>query len=504
MENKTGTDIALLVKYALEKGLIASEDCVWAKNRLAALIGEPACPHAGGELPAVPEYPQQLLDALTDRAAQNGAAVLESGAERDLFDTELMAVLTPRPSEVIAKFKSLYAGSPEKATDWYYAFSRATNYIRAERCAKDLRWDVPSAYGTINISVNLSKPEKDPKAIAAARFAPKTAFPPCALCRENEGYGGTLTTAARGNHRIIPLRLNGEDWYLQYSPYVYYNEHCIALSGEHRPMKVDKSSFERLLDFIDIFPHYFVGSNADLPIVGGSILTHDHFQGGRATFPMELAPVEKTYSCEKYAEVEIGRVKWPLSVIRLASENRSALSALAEDILSAWRSYSDAGRGVLAFSGETPHNTITPIARRRGGKYELDLVLRNNRTTDERPLGIFHPHPSRHHIKKENIGLIEVMGLAVLPARLKRELAEIEACLLGERNSFYENAALAPHAEWYKKLCERTDITAGNCADILREETGKIFVGCLEDCGVFARTADGAEGFDRFVQSVIG
>ncbi|MBR6772521.1 MAG: UDP-glucose--hexose-1-phosphate uridylyltransferase [Clostridia bacterium] len=501
--NELGYEIAALAEYALKKGLIEEADLVWAKNRIANLIGEPGCPHYEGEIEQLPEFPQTLLDKLVSRAADNGIEGLDSIVHRDIFDTELMAVLTPRPSEVIRKFNSLAQKSPEAATDWYYDFSRATNYIRAERCAKDLRWSVDSDYGEINISVNLSKPEKDPKAIAAARFVKKTTFPPCALCPENEGYGGTLTTAARGNHRIIPIALGGENWYLQYSPYVYYNEHCIVLSGEHRPMKVSRESFERLLDFIDLFPHYFVGSNADLPIVGGSILTHDHFQGGKAVFPMELAPIEKEYSSQRFPDVSIGIVRWPLSVIRLAGENRKALADLAEEILSAWRGYSDKERNILSITEETPHNTITPIARRRDGKYELDLVLRNNRTTDERPLGLFHPAPHRHHIKKENIGLIEVMGLAVLPARLKAELARIEECLLDDRDRFYEIEDLAPHADWYRELCARTDITPENCSDILREEAGKIFVGCLEDCGVFTVTPDGREGFDKFIRKVI-
>ncbi|MBE6937514.1 MAG: UDP-glucose--hexose-1-phosphate uridylyltransferase [Ruminococcaceae bacterium] len=502
--NELGYEIAALAHYALEKGLIAREDLTWAKNRIANLIGEPGCPHYEGEIEALPQFPQTLLDKLTARAADNGIEGLDSIVHRDIFDTELMAVLTPRPSEVIGKFNALMEKDPEAATDWYYDLSRATNYIRAERCAKDLRWSVDSPYGKINISVNLSKPEKDPKAIAAARFVKKTTFPPCALCCENEGYGGTLTTAARGNHRIIPITLGGEQWYLQYSPYVYYNEHCICLSGEHRPMAVSRAGFERLLDFVDLFPHYFVGSNADLPIVGGSILTHDHFQGGRAVFPMELAPVEREYSVPGCPEVSLGIVKWPLSVIRLESENRAKLASLAEKILSAWRGYSDPDRAILAQTEDTPHNTITPIARIKNGKYQLDLVLRNNRTTDERPLGLFHPAPDRHHIKKENIGLIEVMGLAVLPARLKAELARIEECLLDDRDRFYEIPELEPHTEWYRSLCERRDITPKNCTAILRDEAGKIFAACLEDCGVFTVTPDGREGFDKFIRSVIG
>ena len=504
MNNELGYEIAALAEYALRKGLIAKEDLVWAKNRIANLIGEVGCPHYVGEIGELPEFPQTLLDKLVSRAADNGIEGLDSIVHRDIFDTELMAVLTPRPSDVIATFDTLLEASPEAATNWYYNFSRATNYIRAERCAKDLRWSVDTDFGKIDISVNLSKPEKDPKAIAAARFVKKTTFPACALCAENEGYGGTLTTAARGNHRIIPMTLGGEKWYLQYSPYVYYNEHCIALSGEHRPMKVSRESFGRLLDFVELFPHYFVGSNADLPIVGGSILTHDHFQGGRAVFPMELAPIEREYTSSEYPDVSIGIVKWPLSVIRIASENRGSLADLAEKILKLWRGYSDKERNILAETEETPHNTITPICRRRDGKFELDLVLRNNRTTEERPLGLFHPAPSRHHIKKENIGLIEVMGLAVLPARLKAELARIEECLLDDRDRFYEIEDLAPHAEWYAGLCARTDITPENCTKILRDEAGKIFAACLEDCGVFTVTPDGREGFDKFIRKVVG
>ncbi len=497
--DELGYDIAMLTAYARAHGLIEEQDAVWAANRLAEAMGRPDCPLWSGPLDPLPQWPQTLLDRLTDRAAAGGA--LDTTARRDRFDTELMAALLPRPSEVTARFRALYAESPARATDWFYDFSRASNYIRAERCAKDLHWSVGSPYGEILISVNLSKPEKDPRDIAAARSAPKTAYPACALCRENEGFGGTAASAPRGSHRVIPLELGGETWYLQYSPYVYYNEHCIVLSGEHRPMKTDRSTFVRLLEFVGRFPHYFVGSNADLPIVGGSILSHDHFQGGRAAFPMESAPVTASFRAADFPAVRVDAIRWPLSVLRLSSADPEALAGLADRILGAWRGYSDESLGILAESDGAPHNAVTPIARRKDGRNELDLVLRNNRCTEERPLGLFHPAPSRHHIKKENIGLIEVMGLAVLPSRLSAELAAVEACLTGDRASFYDRPELAPHEAWYRALCARTDVPPEAWGAVLREETGKIFVGCLEDCGVFRNDPAGQAGLARFAQS---
>ena len=412
-----------------------------------------------------------------------------------------MGALTPRPAQVIEKFQALRAEDPQKATNWYYQFSQDTNYIRRDRIAKDMQWKAPTEYGELDITINLSKPEKDPKAIAAARNLPASAYPRCQLCAENEGYAGRVNHPARQNHRIVPITINGSPWFLQYSPYVYYNEHCICLNSEHTPMKIDKACFGKLLDFVGQFPHYFVGSNADLPIVGGSILAHDHFQGGRYTFAMAKAPVETPFTFPGYEDVQAGIVKWPMSVVRLTCADPQRLIDLADHILTAWRGYTDEKALILAETDGEPHNTITPIARRRGEDYELDLVLRNNLTTEEHPLGVYHPHAELHHIKKENIGLIEVMGLAVLPARLKTELAAV-AEKLAKGEDLRADPLTASHADWAEGFKGKYEITADNALDVVQKETGLVFAQVLEHAGVYKRNAEGKEAFLRFLNAL--
>ena len=487
-----------LVRYAVERGLIEGEDTVFAYNRLLELLELSEAPEGG--LSAAPLH--ELLDALCDNAVRRGL-IDDNVTARDLFDTKLMGALTPFPHEVRRRFAEKYAESPRAATDWYYGFSQDTNYIRRDRCAKDLKWVYEGQYGALDITVNLAKPEKDPRAIAAARLAPQGGYPKCLLCAENEGYAGHMNHPARQNHRLIPLTLGGQSWYLQYSPYVYYNEHCIVFNSAHIPMKVDRGSFTRLLDFVTIFPHYFLGSNADLPIVGGSILSHDHFQGGHYEFAMERAPVETPVSFKGFEDLRAGLVRWPMSVIRLTGPDRERLTDLAEKLLTAWRGYSDESVGVYAETEGTPHNTITPIARRRGEDFELDLVLRNNLTTEEHPLGVFHPHAELHHIKKENIGLIEVMGLAVLPARLKQEMELLREALLAGAD-LRADETLSKHADWADELRTRHSFTADNTAAILRAEIGRVFERVLEDAGVFKRDAAGRAAFLRFVESING
>ena len=437
---------------------------------------------------------------LLDWAVENGR--IEDGTtSRDLFDTELMGRLTPRPSQVIRAFRTRYEESPEAATDWYYQFSQDTDYILRYRIAKDVKWVAPTPYGDLDITINLSKPEKDPRAIAAAKPAPQGGYPKCQLCRENEGYAGRMNHPARQNHRIIPITIDGKDWFFQYSPYVYYNEHCIVFNGQHVPMKIDRSAFRKLLDFVKQFPHYFVGSNADLPIVGGSILSHDHFQGGRYTFAMEKAPVEKAVSFPGFEDIECGIVKWPMSVIRLRSADDDRLVDLAEKILTTWRGYTDEAAFIFAETDGEPHNTITPIARMRDGKFELDLVLRNNLTTEEYPLGVYHPHQELHHIKKENIGLIEVMGLAVLPSRLKGELADL-ADALAEGRDIRADETLEKHNHWAEELKTRYTFTKENAMDILQKEVGVVFATVLEHAGVYKCTDEGRTAFLRFINSM--
>ena len=491
--------IAQLISYALEKRLIQPEDRIWTVNTLLEALALDGCA-LPEELPPAGEL-SAALEALLDDAVERGVLKENTVTYRDLLDTRLMGILTPRPSQVIGQFRSLYRQAPEKATDWYYQFSQDTNYIRRDRIARDVQWKVETEYGQLDITINLSKPEKDPKAIAAARNLPASAYPRCQLCAENEGYAGRVNHPARQNHRIIPITINGSPWYLQYSPYVYYNEHCICLNREHTPMKIDRACFGKLLDFVRQFPHYFVGSNADLPIVGGSILAHDHFQGGRYTFAMERASVETPFTFPGYEDVRAGIVKWPMSVVRLTCADPERLIDLADKILLSWRSYTDREAMILAETGGEPHNTITPIARRRGENYELDLVLRNNLTTPEHPLGLYHPHAELHHIKKENIGLIEVMGLAVLPARLKAELAAVADKLVSGED-LRDDPLTASHADWAEEFRDRYALTAGNALDVVYHEVGLVFAKVLEHAGVYARTPEGQEAFLRFLRQV--
>ena len=496
---KIETYIDSLVSYAMNCGLAEPEDHQVLVNRLLDLLG--VDDYAPSDEPQTEEL-EEILAGILDYAVEKG--LCDDGiTARDIFDTRIMGAITPMPREVIGIFRYLYLENPVAATDWYYKFSCDTDYIRRYRIAKDMRWKYASDYGEMDITINLSKLEKDPKAIAAAKNAPQTAYPKCLLCVENEGYAGRMNHPARANHRIVPIEVCGEDWCLQYSPYVYYNEHCIVFNAEHTPMKIDKSAFEKLLDFVRVFPHYFVGSNADLPIVGGSILSHEPFQGGHYTFAMETAPVEKEISFRGFEDVQAGIVKWPMSVIRLRGADPARIADLADKILLAWRGYSDEAVGVVAFSDGQPHNTITPIARRRGADYELDLVLRCNITTQEHPMGVFHPHAEKHHIKKENIGLIEVMGLAVLPSRLKQELTDLaEAAVAGTDVSSDE--ALRKHAAWLAELKTRYTFTKENALEILLQETGKVFAAVLEDAGVYKNTPEGKAAFQRFVEAVNG
>ena len=453
--------IADLIGYALHTRLIEPADQVWAVNRLLPALGL----DAWEEMPAAERPLGDILQGLSDWAAVHHL-IEDDQTGRELFDTELMGRLTPRPSQVVRTFWDKYKVSPQTATDWFYRFSMDTNYIRRDRIARDAKWKAATPYGELDITINLSKPEKDPRAIAAAKTASQSGYPRCALCRQNEGYAGRLNHPARQNHRVIPVTINGENWFFQYSPYVYYNEHCIVLNGSHTPMKIDRAAFCKLLDFVRQFPHYFVGSNADLPIVGGSILSHDHFQGGRYTFAMEKAPIEQPVVFPGFEDIEAGIVKWPLSVIRISGICQERLVDLAVRILTAWRCYTDEGAFIFAETGGELHNTITPIARRREDRYELDLVLRNNITTPEYPLGVFHPHQELHHIKKENIGLIEVMGLAVLPSRLKQEMAALADALVTGRD-ICQDELLAKHADWAEELKTRYTFTAQNAEEIL-------------------------------------
>ncbi len=491
--------IYALADYAIETKLIEKEDRIWAVNQLGQLLQQADLsePEEKLELPL-----HEILEKLTDFAVSRNLAD-DHQVARDLFDTRLMGALMPLPHEVRNTFRRLYAEDPKKATDWYYDLSRNSNYIRRDRIAKDMKWLYDSEYGPLEITINLSKPEKDPRAIAAAKNAPQSGYPKCLLCCQNEGYAGGLNHPARQNHRIIPLQINDSDWFLQYSPYVYYNEHCIAFNAEHTPMKIDRAAFCKLLDFVAQFPHYFVGSNADLPIVGGSILSHDHFQGGRHSFPMAEAPVETGFVFRGFEAVEAGIVRWPMSVVRLRSSDRQQLIELADKILLYWRGYTDEAACIYAETEGVPHNTITPIARMRDGKFELDLVLRNNLTTEEHPLGLYHPHEELHHIKKENIGLIEVMGLAVLPARLKGELQQLETAILEDR-SLLEQEALSKHAPWVEELLTKYEFTAENVQQILQQEVGAVFCRVLQDAGVYKRSKDGKAAFLRFLEYVNG
>lgn len=491
--------VSKLAAYALRTGLIEPCEYTWAVNTILDALKLDSYTDPGKEWGEIQLAP--VLEELLDDAFARGVLTENSVVYRDLFDTELMGRLTPRPAQVTAKFQALYEEDPQKATDWYYKFSQDTNYIRRDRIARDMQWKARTEYGELDITINLSKPEKDPKAIAAARNLPASNYPRCQLCAENEGYAGRVNHPARQNHRIVPITINGSPWFLQYSPYVYYNEHCICLNSVHTPMKIDRACFGKLLDFVRQFPHYFVGSNADLPIVGGSILAHDHFQGGRYTFAMEKAPVETPFVFPGYEDVEAGIVKWPMSVVRIASHDPERLIDLADHMLCAWRGYTDEAAVIYAETDGVPHNTITPIARMRDGKYELDLVLRNNLTTPEHPLGLYHPHAQLHHIKKENIGLIEVMGLAVLPARLKEELAAVADALVTGAD-LRSSELTEKHADWAEGFRDRYAFTRENAVDIVQKETGLVFAQVLEHAGVYKRTPEGREAFLRFLRTL--
>jgi len=494
------TRIRQLIDYALSRELICEEEVNYSINSLLGILGV-----AEYNAPEVGSYPEaeleEILGGLCDFAFENGLIESNSVVYRDLFDTKLMGAITPRPGEVIRNFSSLYCIAPEAATDYFYNLCRSSDYIRTYRVSKDLKWTYEGKYGELDITVNLSKPEKDPKAIAAAKLLPQSGYPKCLLCPENEGHYGNAGKPARQTIRLIPIELAGRDWFFQYSPYVYYNEHCIILSKAHTPMKIDRNTFARALDFVEQFPHYFVGSNADLPIVGGSILSHDHMQGGRYTFAMAKAPIETPIKFECYDNVEAGVVRWPMSVIRLASTDKETLVELADKILGAWRGYTDADAYVFANTDGEPHNTITPIARMRGNKFELDLVLRNNITTEEHPLGLYHPHADVHHIKKENIGLIEVMGLAVLPARLRDEIATM-CRFIAEGRDFAEDESIVKHKEWFEELKTRYEFTPENTEEILKKEIGAVFERVLEDAGVYKRTPAGRAAFLRFIATI--
>ena len=489
-------NIKSLVEYGISTGLIEKEDKIYTTNQLLMLFG---LDEIEEDVTAKEASLEQILKEMLDYAYEKGLMPENDVTHRDLFDTKIMGILTPRPSQVIRTFRERYAESPEKATDYFYHLSKSSDYIRTYRVAKDQKWVTSTPYGDLDITINLSKPEKDPKAIAAARTAKQAGYPKCQLCVENEGYAGRINHPARENHRIIPITINGSDWGFQYSPYVYYNEHCIVLNAKHTPMQINHDTFCKLFDFVKQFPHYFVGSNADLPIVGGSILTHDHFQGGHYTFAMAKAEVEKTFEVKG---VKAGIVKWPMSVIRLWDVNPDKVIQAADHILDTWRGYSDEAAFIFAETDGEKHNTITPIARKRGENYELDLVLRNNITTEEHTLGVYHPHAKLHHIKKENIGLIEVMGLAVLPARLQKEMQDLEAAILDGKD-LRSDETLAKHADWVEEFLPKYDtVTKDNIHGILQEEIGLVFSQVLEDAGVYKRNEEGKKAFDRFLAAL--
>ena len=488
-----------LVTYGLNTGLIPEEEKIYTTNLILDVLDisdyeEPQEEYTSVDLEAV-------LSEMLDYAVEN-KLIEDSIVYKDLFDTRIMNCLMPRPSFVIRTFKEKYAQSPKEATDYYYKLSQDSDYIRRYRVCKDMRWVTPTEYGDIDITINLSKPEKDPKAIAAAKLAKQSGYPKCLLCMENEGYAGRTNHPARLNHRIIPITINDSKWGFQYSPYVYYNEHCIVFNGEHTPMKIERSTFIKLFDFVKLFPHYFLGSNADLPIVGGSILSHDHFQGGNYEFAMAKAPYLEHFTISNFEDVETGIVKWPMSVIRLRCENEKRIIDLADKILTAWRSYTDEAAFIYAETDGEPHNTITPIARFKNGKYELDLVLRNNITTDEYPMGLFHPHEELHHIKKENIGLIEVMGLAVLPSRLKAEMELLKEYILTGKD-LSSNEDLAKHADWAGEFTKKYDhINSENIDRIIQDEIGIVFTQVLECAGVYKQTEEGLNAFRRFIKTL--
>ena len=495
-------DIRKLTAYGILTGLVPEEDEIYTINRLLELFHLDEMEDAKEPVNVSEKDLGKILERMLDYAYEEGLMEENSVVYRDLFDTKIMSTLLPRPSEVIRKFRELYTKDPKEATDFYYKFSCDSDYIRRYRISKDMKWLAPTEYGDLDITINLSKPEKDPKAIAAAKNAKQSGYPKCLLCRENEGYAGRINHPARQNHRIIPVTIQGDTWGFQYSPYVYYNEHCIVFNSRHIPMKIEHNTFCKLFDFVKQFPHYFVGSNADLPIVGGSILSHDHFQGGCYEFAMAKAPVERNFTIKGFEDIEAGVVKWPMSVIRLRGMETDRIIELADVILSKWRTYTDESAFIFAKTEGEPHNTITPIARKRDDKYELDLVLRNNITTKEHPLGVYHPHAKLHHIKKENIGLIEVMGLAVLPARLKEEMEQLKKALV-EGQDLRSSQVLEKHADWVDEFLPKYDkVDSSNIDDIIEKEIGLVFMQVLEDAGVYKRTAKGQEDFDRFIQSI--
>ena len=488
--------IKKLVQYGINTELTPETERIYTTNLLLDLFHEDNYEDPDCDLDDI--VLEDVLADLLNEAVARGI-IEDSIGYRDLFDTRIMNCLMPRPAQVQNEFWKHYETSPEEATAYYYKLSQDSNYIRRYRIKKDMKWTVDTDYGTLDITINLSKPEKDPKAIAAAGKAKSSAYPKCQLCMENEGYAGRLDHPARENHRIIPITIQNGKWGFQYSPYVYYNEHCIVFNGQHIPMKIDRNAFAKLFDFIKLFPHYFLGSNADLPIVGGSILSHDHFQGGNYTFAMAKAPIIDSFTVKGYEDVKAGIVKWPLSVIRLQGTDTEHIIDLAEHILGKWRGYTDESAFIFAETDGTPHSTITPIARKRGDLYELDLTLRNNITTEEHPLGVYHPHAKLHHIKKENIGLIEVMGLAVLPARLKGELELLKEYIL-EKKDIRSNEQIAKHADWVDEfLPAYPEINADNVEEILQKEVGKVFCQVLEDAGVYKCTPEGLEAFRRFI-----
>lgn len=497
-------NINLLLKYALKNSLIGEYDEVVSKNEILSLLYLDEWKESSISDEEIPEYPCQILENICDFAVENGIFE-DSVVQRELFDTKIMGALTPKASQIIDKFSSLKEKNIKLATDFYYNFAQKNNYIRTDRIKKNLSWKNKTEYGELEITINLSKPEKDPRDIAKEKLLPQSSYPKCLLCYDNVGYFGRLNHPSRQNHRVIPLTLTNEEWLFQYSPYVYYNEHAIIFSKEHRPMKITKNSFDRITEFTEKFPHYFIGSNADLPIVGGSILSHDHYQGGNYDFPMAKSPIIHSITFKGYEDISAGIVKWPMSVIRLNGKDRKKLVELADKIFENWKKYSDIELEISAFTGDTPHNTVTPIARRREENFELDIVLRNNRTTEEYPLGIFHPHQDVHNIKKENIGLIEVMGLAVLPGRLKEELEILENIMVYDdfEDKISKNEKILKHLDWCKKIKEKyTDISSQNIKNILKLEVANSFSRVLEDAGVYKNNENGLAGFIKFVDFV--
>ena len=488
-----------LVEYGVRENLIEAEDKVWAVNRILEILNMDSM-ETDAEVKDADL--QEILKVILDYAVEKGLCE-DSIVYKDLFDTKVMGVLTQRPSEVIKTFREKYAVSPEEATDYYYHLARKSDYIREYRIKNDVKWVTSTEYGDIDITINLAKPEKDPKAIAAATKMEQSSYPKCMLCKENEGYAGRVNHPARQNHRVIPICLDGVNAFMQYSPYVYYNEHCIVFDEAHKPMKVCEKNFRRLFDFVKQFPHYFIGSNSDLPISGGSILTHEHFQGGRYEFAMAKAPIEEYVTFEGFEDVTAGIVKWPMSVIRLQGDDTDRICTLAGKILANWREYSDDEAFIIALTDDgVIHNTITPITRFVNGKYEIDLVLRNNITTEEYPDGFYHPHPEYHNIKKENIGLIEVMGLAVLPSRLKAEMAILKDAIL-ENKDIKADETIAKHYDWVMRFKAKYDeINADNIDKIIEDEIGLVFTAILGQCGVFDRNEEGRAQFKKFIASV--